>query len=451
MPTSLQLRRLSVIASVLILLMGIAEAWATRHVIFSDGISYIEIAAAYLNGDWANAINAYWSPLYSWILAAALWILKPGPYWQASMLHLVNLLAYAGGLWALELLLRELVQMKHGGSANSGRTLSAFTLYLAAFTAFPVAAMGIIAYNSPDEISIALMLLLSALILRVRRTGGSTSTFLLIGVVCGTFYLARTGFAPSLPICIAVVLLMLKRQNNSILRPTVLMPLATIVIAAPFVIAISAKEKKFTIGESGKLTYAWEAAGAVRFTHWQGEPYDLGIPAHPTKRVSTHPDAYVFNGPVGGSYPPWYDPTYWYAGIRPKLKPAMQVRVFLIDCVLQLRLIASSPITLPCLVLILHMGAILWFREASFVLANSGARHRRPRFLLSRICREALYCGEFDRNLAGNASKHTAPRRKMALLGQHSNIGTVFSVLLLLPLFASDSAHRSVALGSPAR
>ncbi|EKQ52020.1 MAG: hypothetical protein B655_2030 [Methanobacterium sp. Maddingley MBC34] len=34
----------------------------------ADGMSYIAIAENYLKGDWTNAINGYWSPLYSWLM-----------------------------------------------------------------------------------------------------------------------------------------------------------------------------------------------------------------------------------------------------------------------------------------------------------------------------------------------------------------------------------------------
>ena len=33
-------------------------------------------------GDWANAVNAYWAPLYPATLAMVLGILKPSPYWE---------------------------------------------------------------------------------------------------------------------------------------------------------------------------------------------------------------------------------------------------------------------------------------------------------------------------------------------------------------------------------
>jgi len=347
----------------LIVLMGVAQAWATRHVIFSDGISYIEIASAYAHGDWPNAINSYWSPLYSWILALALLAFKPGPYWQASMIHVVNFGAYLAGLLALELLLHEVVMRMRTEPFGPAGTLSRATLYLASYTAFPVAALGIIGYNSPDTISIALMLFLSALLLRVSRTGGSWVTFTLIAVACALFYLARTGFAPSIPVCIAIVIIILGRQQRPVFLPTLLMISVIALIAGPFVIAISKKANRFTLGDSGKLTYGWEASGAVRFTHWQGEPGDIGIPLHPTKLVNRSPDAYVFDGPVGGSYSPWFDPTYWYQGIKPKVKPLLQIRVFLVDLKLAIQLLLSSPITLPALILILHMGVTLWLRR----------------------------------------------------------------------------------------
>ncbi|MBV8834359.1 MAG: hypothetical protein JO108_34610 [Acidobacteriaceae bacterium] len=358
-----QIRKLRIIAYVVILALGIAQAWATRHIIFSDGISYLEIASAYLRGDWANAINSYWSPFYSWLIAATLWLLRPGPYWQASVLHIVNFIAYAAALVALDLLIGEILRAMQVDVSGPNKPLSPCTIYVAAYTAFPVAALGIIGYNSPDTISVALMLLLSALILKVRHIAGFPMMFVLIGVTCGVYYLARTGFAPLVPLCILAVLIPLRHSNRSLLKPAAVMTLAVLATCAPFVLAISHKQHHFTIGEAGKLTYGWEASGAIRFTHWQGEPHDIGVPTHPTKKISTHPDAYVFDGPVGGTYPPWFDPTYWYDGIKPKLKPALQLRVFSIGALLVIRLLLASPITIPCIILIAHMGLLIWLRK----------------------------------------------------------------------------------------
>jgi hypothetical protein len=40
-----------------------------KYFIDSDGISYLSIAKHYANGNWAYAINGFWSPMISWLLA----------------------------------------------------------------------------------------------------------------------------------------------------------------------------------------------------------------------------------------------------------------------------------------------------------------------------------------------------------------------------------------------
>lgn len=45
-----------------------------EYIINSDGISYINIATNYLNGHIFQAINGYWSPLYSWLLVPFIYI-----------------------------------------------------------------------------------------------------------------------------------------------------------------------------------------------------------------------------------------------------------------------------------------------------------------------------------------------------------------------------------------
>ncbi len=40
-----------------------------QYIITTDGVSYISIAHEYAIGDFSDAINGYWSPLFSWLLA----------------------------------------------------------------------------------------------------------------------------------------------------------------------------------------------------------------------------------------------------------------------------------------------------------------------------------------------------------------------------------------------
>jgi hypothetical protein len=101
-----------------------------------------------------------------------------------------------------------------------------------------------------------------------------------------------------------------------------------IITSAPFVAALSLQKGRFTLGETGRLNYGWEVLGAARSTHWQGEPFNIGRPKHPTTRVFSSPATYLFPLPVAGTYPPWYDPSYWYEGIAPRLDVFRQLVVF---------------------------------------------------------------------------------------------------------------------------
>jgi len=80
------------------LVAGFLQTWAARFSVTPDANSYLDIASAYLRGDWHNALNSYWRPLFSWLLALALGIFHPAPYWESTLLHLVN---FAGLLAAL--------------------------------------------------------------------------------------------------------------------------------------------------------------------------------------------------------------------------------------------------------------------------------------------------------------------------------------------------------------
>lgn len=47
-----------------------------QYIINADGISYIGIAQSYVMGNWGDAINGYWGPLFSWLLTPFLLFAK---------------------------------------------------------------------------------------------------------------------------------------------------------------------------------------------------------------------------------------------------------------------------------------------------------------------------------------------------------------------------------------
>ncbi len=97
----------------ILIAVGLLQGWNARHRVFTDGISYLEIARYYLAGDWKAALSSYWSPLYSWVLALWMLILHPSAYWEGSLLHLTNFVAYVASLIAFEQLLTSLFKLRN--------------------------------------------------------------------------------------------------------------------------------------------------------------------------------------------------------------------------------------------------------------------------------------------------------------------------------------------------
>ncbi|HEX9331810.1 MAG TPA: hypothetical protein VF896_07980, partial [Anaerolineales bacterium] len=68
----------------------------------ADGISYLDIGDAYFHADWGNAINPVWSPLYSWVLGFANFLIRPSMQWEFPVVHLVNFIIYLIALSSFE-------------------------------------------------------------------------------------------------------------------------------------------------------------------------------------------------------------------------------------------------------------------------------------------------------------------------------------------------------------
>jgi len=338
--------------------MALSQGWFYRHLIFSDGTSYLDIAANYARGNWRAALNEYWSPLVPWILAVVMKIFHPSPYWQAAAQHFVNLGLFCLSLAALELFLAELAR-RAGRSAASE-----LTLRIAGYTGLFWAGLHLIGVYecSPDMLAMLLLFVISFLLLRISRGAAGSGTYVAFGVLLGLGFLSRAAFLPLVAIYVAVVCAMLWRGGRHFIVPAALICASALLVMGPFVAALSVAKGRFTLGATGRLNYAWEICGAPLYIHWQGEPYDIGTPQHPTRKISVKPAAYTFVGPVPGAYPLWYEPSYWYAGVAPHLELGPQLRVLFRsnEYLAVLLLLEAPPVAIPALLLVFLSGWRRW-------------------------------------------------------------------------------------------
>jgi len=59
-----------------VIVLGLDQAWSQRLLIDHDGVAYLDIAGYYAQGSWSSAINSYYSPLYSWLMAILEFLLR---------------------------------------------------------------------------------------------------------------------------------------------------------------------------------------------------------------------------------------------------------------------------------------------------------------------------------------------------------------------------------------
>ncbi|MEN3329551.1 MAG: hypothetical protein V7638_4358 [Acidobacteriota bacterium] len=311
-----QMRRLDVGFWLLAILWGFFHVWADHHYLGNaDSLAYLDVAEAYLRRDWHTAVNAYWGPLYSWLIALALLIVKPSRYWKFTVLHLVNFGMYLFTLGCFSFLIRQLVRTQRVQRTDPrfitvpdcGLLALGYSLVIWSNLFLMSARL-----ESPDMLVAAFVYLATGILVRIRRHPSSWLAFVMFGIVLGLGFLSK---AVMLPLT-AVFLLgcMFAAGNLRCALPRVALAGAFFVlVAGPFVFAMSQSKGYLTTGRTGKLNYLWLVNGVIN-THWQGEEPGSGIPAHATRKIFDDPPAFEFAEPIGGTYPAGFDPTYWYEG-----------------------------------------------------------------------------------------------------------------------------------------
>ena len=313
-------RWIGVIFSLMAIALGIAHTWAavTSHSMNADGISYLDIGDAYMRGDWKNAINPVWPPLYSWILGLFLRIFQPSMRWEFPLVHLANFLIYLLAFACFAFFWRQASIYKQARQSHGTISLPTWAFQALGYLLFIWASLTQIEIwaVTPDMLLSAIVYLAAALILRMRINAQNWGTHALLGFVLGLAYLAKTVMLPIGIIMLGLSLFSAGGLHRSLPRVMVSL-VAFVLVAGPFIALISLAKGRFTYGESGTITYVRYVNG-VTYPHWQGEPPGSGVPAHPSRKIFNDPPIYEFATPVGGTYPITYDPSYWYEGVQPR-------------------------------------------------------------------------------------------------------------------------------------
>jgi hypothetical protein len=335
--------RIVIALLVLAVLVGALDAWVYRDQLNPDGISYLDIGNAYFSAHFDAAVNLYWSPLYSLLLGGVLALVPETISSEAPVVHVCNFAIYCAAVGSFTVLVRELLRYREAVWTTTDpaplRPIGVWATGLLGFTWAMTKLIGL-GVVSPDLLVAALWFLSTALLLRSLRAPGSTPTLVALGSVLGLAYLAKAATLTLAPVFLAVVATTPGAGNR--FRRVAVVAAALIAVSMPFVVALSVKNESPTFGRSGELNYAWWVNGVPRFVYLPDSARDDGL-RHPPRRISNHPPAFAFAEPVPGTNPLWYDPVYWYDGVKVEFDFRAQVRQTLDSASLYRQLLQDSP------------------------------------------------------------------------------------------------------------
>ena len=284
-----------------------------------DGLSYLDLASDAATGGPLKLVNAYWSPGYPALISIAIFLFRPSPDQEFALIHFVNLLIFIFALWSFSFFLRNWFQTieRERGINQSWKyyfTPFAFCTFLW-FTLQYIGTEGV----TPDLAVAAMVFLAAGLTCRVSLPDSDWKDYVALGLVLGLGYYVKAAMFP-LGLILLVLLFLLLPLSGDLVRRKLLASLSLsllvfLLVAAPLVTALSVRARILTIGEAGRLNYAW-FVDRLRWADNVEHPRPYETPNHPAPKLDTEPLTLVFASPIGGTYPLWYDPSYWYAGVK---------------------------------------------------------------------------------------------------------------------------------------
>ncbi len=288
---SRRFREVDVLALLVVALM-VWYTWLARNALNPDGVSYLDLSAALRRGDFAAFVQGYWSPLYPMLIALGGAVTGAGRGGLVAIAHIIN------GVAALAALTTVWWWGRRSPGPYAGRALIA---------AFLLASAGLprIEAVTPDLLLFAAIVAIGYELLVHRG-----ERWLLLGVLFGVAFAAKTSTWPWLLVAVPVRWLAWPAQRRAVWRATAV----GAVLALGWIVPMSVKYQRPTFGSAARLNYCWylERCDSRSPDTHTGMHRDY----HSITVADTLPIRWVtYDTTAHWTYPPWSDPTAWNAGV----------------------------------------------------------------------------------------------------------------------------------------
>jgi multisubunit Na+/H+ antiporter MnhF subunit len=364
-PLSTLLRRFFPVYCVLAALLTFGYALYDSYQIDGDAVAYMDIGDYLRAHQWAGIVNGYWHPMYPALLALGHALFHATPATELRAYCFVNfgifLLGMAAVVWFTDAISGSRSEVR-----GSSYLLDRYAMRYLGLALLVIASQRELSLGKvrPDALLQAFLLFALAALLRHLATGRLRYAALM-GAALGCAYLTKSfAFVVAL-LSIAVLAafrrLWLKHKAARVIPAALVAFVCFAAVAGPYVAALSHRHGRFDFGDSGSLNYAWFVGGTEKM-HLQ--PYmtsqfgsaevDL---KHPERELLRSPQVLSYAELPYGTYPDWFDATYWNDQIKPHFRVRDDLPHAARNCVLVGRYLLNHPEALLLLALLLVLGA----------------------------------------------------------------------------------------------
>ena len=337
-----------------------------RYAIDGDAVAYMDLADLLHAHRWADAVNGYWNPLYPALLWLGQALFHPARNAELGAYYWVNLLVFFLQVAAMLAFTTALARLRAAMTAQTMPLLSVNALRLLGLALLVISSQRELAMDrvGPDALLQALILAALAMLMN-SLASGSVGYAALMGLFFGLAYLAKSfAFLLALLAVATLVLFAAFVRKQRVMRPVAAGALALLVfaaVAAPYMAALSKQKHRFDFGDSGALNYAWYVAGTEKMHLEPSMTGDFGSATvhlvHPERQLAANPGVYSYKALPLGTYPAWFDTTYFNERIVPHMNVRGLVSRDTRNVALVFRYVFNHPEALILLGVLLLAGA----------------------------------------------------------------------------------------------
>jgi len=369
-PVQSLLRRLFPFYCALVAVVTYGYALCDQYQLDGDAVAYMDIGDLLRAHRWAGIVNGYWHPMYPALLSLGHFLFHSTLANELHAYYLVNFGIFLLQMVAVVAFTDAIVELREQGTGNRerGYLLDRYTLRYLGIALLVIASQRELSMAKvrPDGLLQAFLLFALAALL-MHLTTARVRYAALMGLALGCAYLTKSFAFVLAFLCIATLMvfrwLWLKHSPARVLGAAIVAAVCFGVTAGPYVAALSQQKGRLDFGDSGSLNYAWYVGGTEK-KHLQ--PYqtaEFGSAEvhlkHPERELLHSPLIFSYAALPYGTYPDWFDTTYWNDQIKPHFRIRDDIPRVARNGVLVMRYLFNHPEALLLLALLLALGARL--------------------------------------------------------------------------------------------